>query len=86
MTTRPLLCTKCGEPVGVVEDVVCHIAWGEAVIDAEGTVRPAEQHMEFWRGDPHRTIAVCPKPTCRHQWTLRRAFEPTATTPAPAAG
>ncbi|KFK87805.1 hypothetical protein IX27_18080 [Streptomyces sp. JS01] len=87
MTTRPLLCTKCGEPVGVTEEVVCRIVWDEAVIDTDGTVRPAEQHMEFWKGDPHRTLAVCDNPTCRHRWTLRRTFEPEApTTPAPAAG
>ncbi|WP_097964997.1 hypothetical protein OG473_39340 (plasmid) [Streptomyces anulatus] len=89
MTTpevRPLLCTRCGDPVGIAEDVNGHVDWGQAVIDTTGTVRPAVQHMEFHAGDPVRVRAVCHNPACRHQWTLRRAFEPTAPTPAPAAG
>lgn len=75
---RPLLCTKCGSPAGVAEDVTAHCEWGLAVIDESGTVRPARQHMEFYKGEPVRVRAVCASEDCGHQWTLRRRFEPTA--------
>jgi hypothetical protein len=78
--TRALLCTRCGSPAGVAEDVECHADWGMAVIDDDGTVRPARQHMEFHKGEPVRVRAVCSSEDCGHQWTLRRRFDPTATT------
>lgn len=74
---RPLLCTRCNSPAGVAEDVTAHCDWGLAVIDEQGTVRPAVQHMEFHKGEPVRVRAVCSRATCGHQWTLRRRFEPT---------
>ncbi|WP_157874549.1 hypothetical protein [Streptomyces sp. AcH 505] len=61
----------------MAEDVTGHNDWGLAVVDSDGTVRPAEQHMEFYKGDVVRIRAVCVNPRCRHQWTLRRRFEPT---------
>jgi uncharacterized protein YijF (DUF1287 family) len=64
--------------VDVVEDVTGLADWGRAVIDDEGTVRPAAQRMDFYRGDAIRARAVCSEPKCRHQWTLRRRFDPTA--------
>ncbi|MGW0780378.1 hypothetical protein [Streptomyces sp. NPDC002913] len=79
--TRPLCCTQCGDPVGIAEDVTGYADWGQAVIDGNGVVRPAVQHMEFFKGDPIRVRAVCRNADCGHQWTLRRQFEPEA--PAP---
>jgi hypothetical protein len=76
MADRPLLCTRCGSPVGVAEDVTGHCDWGLAVVDDQGTVRPVKRHMEFHKGDPVRVRAVCGNPECGHQWTLRRRFEP----------
>ncbi|WP_327337373.1 hypothetical protein OG384_14830 [Streptomyces sp. NBC_01324] len=75
---HPLPCTQCGEPVGIAEDVTGYADWGPAVIDSRGVVRPATQHMEFYKGDPIRVRAVCHSEACGHQWTLRRPFEPTA--------
>jgi hypothetical protein len=75
---RPLLCTKCGRQVGLAEDVNAHVDWGLAVIDDDGTVRPGEQRMELHKDEPIRVRAVCSNNDCRHQWTLRRRFEPTA--------
>ena len=75
--SRPLLCTKCGSPAGVAEDYTGHADWGMAVIDDEGIVRPAKQHVEIHKGDPVRVRAVCSNDDCGHQWTLRRRFEPT---------
>lgn len=80
MKTRPLLCTQCGSPAGVAEDVTGHCDWGLAVIDEHGTVRPARLHMEFHKGDPVRVRAVCDNPECGYQWTLCRRFDPTETT------
>jgi len=76
MARRPLLCTRCHSPAAVAEDVTGHVDWGLGVIEDDGTVRPAVQHMEFHKGAPVRTRAVCTNPTCRHQWTLRRRFQP----------
>jgi hypothetical protein len=59
-----------------VEDVDGTVDWGLAVVDENGTVRPAVQCMEFHKGDPIRTRAVCGNPNCEHQWTLRRRFDP----------
>lgn len=78
MTSRPLLCTRCGSPAGVVEDATALADWGLAVVDDDGNVRPAVQRMEFHRGDPVRTRAVCTNDECGHQWTLRRHFIPEA--------
>jgi hypothetical protein len=75
---RPLLCTRCGSPVGVAEDFVGHADWGTAVIDDNGTVRPARQHVDIYRDEPVRTRAVCGNDDCGHEWTLRRRFEPEA--------
>jgi hypothetical protein len=76
--SRLLLCTRCGSPAGVAEDFTGHADWGLAVIDDDGTVRPAKQHVEIHRGEPVRARAVCSNDECGHQWTLRRRFEPTA--------
>ena len=78
MAERPLLCTKCHSPAGVAEDFTGHADWGLAVIDDDGTVRPVKQHVEIYKGDPVRARAVCSNDACRHEWTLRRRFEPTA--------
>ena len=74
MADRPLPCTRCGSPCGIAEDVHAHADWGLAVVDDNGTVRPARQHMEFHKGDPIRIRAVCSNEACGHQWTLRRRF------------
>jgi hypothetical protein len=76
MASRPLRCTMCGSQAGVVEDVDGTVDWGLALVDEDGTVRPAVQYMEFHQGNPVRTRAVCSSPTCGHQWTLRRRFDP----------
>ncbi|MEU8623256.1 hypothetical protein [Streptomyces sp. NPDC048669] len=80
-TLRPLPCTRCGSPCRVVWDYTSVADWGTAVIDSMGTIRPAVQQVEFFKGDPYRSRAICEDPACRHQWTLRRPFEPEA--PAP---
>jgi hypothetical protein len=77
VSSRPLRCTKCGSQVSVVEDVDGIVDWGLAVVDEDGTVRPAVRHMEFRAGESVRTRAVCDDPGCGHQWTLRRRFDPT---------
>lgn len=81
MADRPLPCTRCGHPCGVAEDVAGHLDWGIAVVDSNGTVRPAKRHMDFYKGEPIRVRAVCNNPDCGHQWTLRRRFETEETTP-----
>lgn len=79
MSARPLLCTRCSAPVVVVEDGTACAVWGRAVIDDGGTVHPVDpEQVEFHKGDPVSRRAVCTAPTCRHQWTLRRRFDPTA--------
>lgn len=78
MTTRPLPCPRCGSPAGVAEDYEGHADWGLAVIDDEGVVRPAKQHVDIYRGAPVRARAECSNAKCGHQWTLRRRFEPEA--------
>lgn len=76
MTHRPLLCTRCGDRCAVAEDFTGYADWGVAVIDEEGIVRPALQHVDIYRGEPFRTRAVCQNPECEYQWTLRRRFDP----------
>lgn len=78
MSARRLPCTQCGEQVNVVEVVTGFVNWGAAVVDEDGTVRPAVQHMEFYKGDPIRVRAACSAEGCGHAWTLRRHFEPDA--------
>ncbi|MDT3396161.1 hypothetical protein RKE29_05815 [Streptomyces sp. B1866] len=48
------------------------------MIDDHGTVRPAQPHMEFYKGEPVRVRAVCSNDGCGHEWTLRRPFDPDA--------
>lgn len=76
VASRPLRCTKCAGQVSVVEDVSGVVDWGLALVDDDGTVRPAVQYMEFQRGDPIRARAVCTDSECGHEWTLRRRFDP----------
>lgn len=78
MTERPLTCIKCGSPAGVAEDFTGHADWGLAVIDEAGTVRPAKQQVDIYKGEPIRVRAVCDNDACGYQWTLRRRFEPEA--------
>lgn len=73
---RPLLCTHCGSPAGVAEDVSAYVDWGAAVVDPDGVVRPAVKHFEFFAGDPIQARAVCLNADCGHQWKLRRKFDP----------
>ena len=40
MTARPLLCTRCGSQISIVEDTYGRIEWGPAVVDDDGVVRP----------------------------------------------
>jgi hypothetical protein len=83
----PLLCTKCSRQCGIAEDVESCIDWGPAVVDSDGIVRPEypdakDGHQEVWNAvKTLRVRAFCIAPDCRHQWTLRRQFEPA--TPAP---
>ncbi|MBD9700688.1 hypothetical protein IHE56_00990 [Streptomyces sp. ID01-12c] len=74
--SSPLLCTKCHTPAEIVQDGTAWDDWGPAVIDDDGIVRPVAKTAEFHKGDLTRTRAVCPNTRCRHQWTLRRRFEP----------
>lgn len=82
MTDRPLTCTRCGAPVGIAEDVTGFLDWGLAVIDADGIVRPANPHqtapvlMADNADATGRPRACCLNPACRHQWRLRRRFNP----------
>jgi len=39
VTARPLLCIRCGARVEIAEDVTGYLAWGPAVIGADGVVR-----------------------------------------------
>lgn len=82
MTERILTCPKCRYPADVVVDGTVHDVWGAAVIDDEGIVRPVAKTAEVWGGERLRTRAVCTNDDCRHQWTLRRRFEPPALAPA----
>ena len=74
--SRPLLCTRCVHPVAVAEDVHAYVDWGAAVIDPDGVVRPAVKAFEFFAADPSQARAVCQNADCRHQWKLRRRFDP----------
>ena len=74
--SRALLCTRCGQPAGVAEDVNAYIDWGAAVIDPDGVVRPAVKSFEFFAADPYQARAVCQNTDCLHQWKLRRKFDP----------
>ncbi|MCX5112188.1 hypothetical protein OOK13_40365 [Streptomyces sp. NBC_00378] len=86
MAERILLCPKCRYPATVVEDVTGYLEWGYAVIDGTGILRPAdpEQRPPTLMADncnsTGRIRACCANTHCRHQWALRRPFEPTATT------
>lgn len=73
---RPLLCTHCGQQVSIVEDIHTCADWGPAVIDEDGVVHPAVKYFESFTQDPFRVRAFCINPDCRHQWTLRRRFDP----------
>jgi hypothetical protein len=73
---RPLLCTQCGQQVSIAEDVSAYADYGEAVIDSDGVVHPAVKSFELHADDPIRARAYCTNPDCRHQWTLRRRFDP----------
>ncbi|MER7507033.1 hypothetical protein ABTX82_01590 [Streptomyces lavendulae] len=83
MATRPLICTRCGTPVGIAEDVTGFLDWGQAVIDDDGTVRPADpsQTAPVLMADnadaTGRPRACCPNRACGYQWRLRRRFDPT---------
>ena len=82
MTARPLPCTRCGSPAAVAEDTVGYIDWGPAIIGDDGVVRP--QHPD--PNDGYQTVVsdggvtavrgCCSNSECRHQWRLRRPFEP----------
>ncbi|MEV7154875.1 hypothetical protein AB0N77_09650 [Streptomyces misionensis] len=82
MTERILVCPKCRYPAGIAEDVCGSLDWGFAVIDEHGTVRPADpqQKPPVLSADnaeaTGRTRACCSNDDCRHQWTLRRPFDP----------
>ncbi|MET8746376.1 hypothetical protein [Streptomyces sp. NPDC004728] len=81
MSDRLLACTQCGQQCGVAEDYESYSDWGPAVVGEDGTVRPQSPDDGFGhKHDPRpiRARAYCP--TCGHQWTLRRQFEPTAAT------
>ncbi|GGJ87142.1 hypothetical protein GCM10011583_18360 [Streptomyces camponoticapitis] len=82
---RPLACTRCGQQCGVAEDVESCIDWGPAVVGDDGIVRPQypdaeDGYQEVWSVvRPLRRRAFCVNPDCRHQWTLRRYFDPVPT-------
>lgn len=81
MTLRPLTCTRCGQPVGVAEDVESCIDWGPAVVDDDGTVYPQYPDPEDNQQEVDSVVkqlrvrAFCVNPGCQHQWTLRRRFD-----------
>lgn len=81
MNAHPLQCTRCGEPVGVAEDVESCIDWGPAVIGDDGVVRPQHSDAEDGYQEVHNVVrtlrirACCVNPDCRHQWTIRRRFD-----------
>ena len=82
MKERPLACTRCGGPVEIVEDTYGSIAWGPAVVDGDGVVRPRYPDPK----DGYQTVthdggirqvrACCMGETCGHEWRLRRRFDP----------
>lgn len=82
---RPLRCTRCGSPADVVEDITGYLDWGAAIVDADGTVRPADlgQQPPNLMADnaesTGRPRACCTASACGHQWRLRRRFDPDPT-------
>lgn len=80
--TQPLTCTQCRSPVDVVEDIRSVLVWGPAVVDATGTVRPADpaRRPPVVMADNAQTVgrprACCTNPECGHQWRLKRPFSP----------
>lgn len=82
---RALACPRCGSQCSVAEDVESCIDWGPAVVGADGIVRPQHPNPEDGHQDVENAVrtlrcrAYCQNPSCRHQWTLRRAFDPTIT-------
>jgi hypothetical protein len=83
VSARPLVCPRCGQQCIVAEDVESCIDWGPAVVDSDGIVRPQFPNPADNQQDVHNAVetlrcrAVCINDACRHQWTLRRRFEPT---------
>lgn len=82
MTKRRLLCTQCGAPVVVIEDVYGHIEWGPAIIGEDGIVRPEhpDPRDDFqtvvYDGGISGIRACCTNDNCEYQWRLRRRFDP----------
>ncbi|WP_143670575.1 hypothetical protein [Streptomyces antimycoticus] len=64
--------------MSIAEDVTGYLDWGKAVIDTDGTVRPADptQRPPVLTADNSapagRPRACCS--ACGHQWRLRRPF------------
>jgi hypothetical protein len=79
MTSQPLACTRCGSPCAVAEDTEGCVDWGLAFIGEDGTVRPQSPDPEGITAVVRilRVRACCTNPECRHQWALRRRFDPT---------
>ncbi|WP_442803624.1 hypothetical protein OG411_29835 [Streptomyces pseudogriseolus] len=82
MTTRPLICPKCGAHVAITEDITGYLDWGLAVLGDDGVVRREEADCEprIVMADNSRPVgrprACCVNPGCGHQWRLRRPFDP----------
>lgn len=79
MSAQPLACTRCGQPVEVVEHVEITVGYGLAMVDDSGVVRPASEVDPYGSKQdsaPLRAVAVCPNAACRNRWTLRRKFDP----------
>jgi hypothetical protein len=81
---HPLGCPRCGSPSSIAEDVIGYLDWGDAIVGDDGIVRPAghEPQPPTVMADNSETVGkprgCCNNPDCRHQWRLRRKFDPTA--------
>ena len=84
MNPRPLRCPRCDSPCDVVERVTVRLDWGAAVVGQDGIVRPEDPTVtpSYATAENSEGLPVpygsCSADTCRHQWRLRRRFDPTA--------
>lgn len=73
----------------MVERVTARLDWGAAVVGPDGVVRPEDPDVqppyitaENGEGSP-APYGSCSADACRHQWRLRRRFDPTAALDTP---
>jgi hypothetical protein len=85
MTARPLRCPRCRSRAAVFETTVGTLDWGLAEIDEHGIVRPVTfmdpPYINCENSGITTPYGSCGDPDCRHQWRLRRRFDPTLPDP-----